>query len=109
MHPLKGLFHLRDGNRTVHQPLGHVDNGGGVNYMFPPFLTDMYLDFGVKIVVIPGITAKDEEDFVAVVGVGWMGKCYRFGDGKQLDFNRKVRKLGTITTFFSAYVKRWRP
>jgi hypothetical protein len=43
------------------------------------------------------------------VGMGWMRKCDRFGDAKQLDFNRKVGKPGTITTLFSAYVQRWRP
>jgi hypothetical protein len=42
----------------------------------------MYLDFGVKIIVILGITAKDEKDFVAIVGVGRMRKFDRFGDAK---------------------------
>jgi hypothetical protein len=42
--------------------------------MFFSLLTKMYLDFGVEIVVILGITAEDEKDFVGIVGVGRMGK-----------------------------------
>jgi hypothetical protein len=61
----------------------------------------MYLDFGVEIIVILGVTAKDEKDFVAIVGVGLMRECDRFGDAKQLNFNRKVGKPGSFTTFFS--------
>ena len=45
-------------------------------------LAKMDLDFGVEIVVILGITAKDEKDLVGIVHVGWMGKCDRFGDGE---------------------------
>ena len=101
VHPLKRFIHLRDRNGTVHEPPGHVENRSGVDDMFFPFLTKMYLDFGVEIIVIPGVAAKDEKDFVAIVGVGRMGKCNRLVDGKQLDFNRKVGKPGTVTTFFS--------
>jgi len=50
--------------------------------MFFPLLTKMYLDFGVEIVVILGVTAENEEDFIGIVGVGWMGKGNRLGDAK---------------------------
>jgi hypothetical protein len=50
--------------------------------MFLPFLTKMHLDFGVEVIIILRITAKDEKDFVAIVGVGWMRKCPWSGDGK---------------------------
>ena len=42
--------------------------------MFFLLLAQMYLDFGVEIVVILGIAAEDEKDFVAIVGVGRMGE-----------------------------------
>ena len=74
MHPLKGFIHLCNGNRTVYYPLRDVDNRGGVHYMFFSLLAKMYLDFGVEIVVILGITAEDEKDFVGIVSVGRMGK-----------------------------------
>ena len=77
--------------------------------MFFSLLTKMYLDFGVEIVVILGITAEDEKDFVGIVGMGRLGKCERFGDGEQLDFNRKTGKLGSNATFFGAYVEHRRP
>jgi hypothetical protein len=72
-------------------------------------LAKMYLDFGIKIIVILGIAAENEKDFVGIVSVGRMGECDRLGDGEQLDFNRKTGKLGSNATFFGAYMERWRP
>jgi hypothetical protein len=77
--------------------------------MLLPFLTDMHLDFGVEIVVILGIIAKDKKDFIAIMGVGLKRKCARFGYAKQLEFNGKVGKFVTIATFFSAYVQHRSP
>ena len=42
--------------------------------MLFPFLAKMHLDLGIEIEVIPGIASKDEKDFVAIMGVGWMRK-----------------------------------
>jgi hypothetical protein len=50
--------------------------------MFFSFLAQIYLDFGVEVVVILGVTAEDEKDFVGIVDVGRMGKCERLGDAK---------------------------
>jgi hypothetical protein len=77
--------------------------------MFFFLLTKMYLDFGVEIVVILGITAEDEKDFVGIMGMRRVGECEWFGDGEQLDFNREISKLGSNATFFGAYVERGRP
>ena len=74
MHPLKGFIHLCNGNRTMQHPLRDVDNSGGVHYMFFSLLPKMYLDFGVEIIVILGITPEDEEDFIGIVDVGGVGE-----------------------------------
>jgi hypothetical protein len=50
--------------------------------MFFTFLAQRYLDFSVEVVVILGVTAEDEKNFVDIVDVGRMRKCDRLGDAK---------------------------
>ena len=82
VHPLKGLIHLCNGDRAVHYAFRDVDNGGGVDYVFFLLLAKMHHDFSIEIVVVFGIAAEDEEDFVGIVHVGRMRKGNRFGDGE---------------------------
>jgi hypothetical protein len=76
MSEIKGLY-FSDIDRTVLQPRGNTNNGGGGNHLLFPFFTQGYFNFTAEVGSILGISGNEEQDLITVMCMRRVGQDMR--------------------------------